>query len=381
MYNSVSTLVLRGGLACAMAIALASPDAAVADSDPYAARLDTYGLELQGKTRPMGDVYVAQATPSAPVGQAPEVSNKPPEVAPLTQGVGVLTPRGKFLLEPSLQYLNSSDSRVVVVGFTVIPAITIGLIDIRSISRDMFYATLTGRYGLTDRIEVEAKVPWVYRKDSTVARPLATPSVSDSVFDASGQGLSDVEFSARYQLTEHAPYYIGWTRIKTRTGDGPFDVATSSPVSGLVIENNLPTGTGFYALQQGVTALFPSDPAVFFGGFSYIWNIKRDIDKLDVNGNPIGEYDPGDGINFNFGMGLSINDKASFSLGYDHMAIFKDKVNGETVQNAQTLQLGSLLFGLAYQISRATSFNVTLGVGATKAAPDMQLTVRMPITF
>ena len=114
---------------------------------------------------------------------------------------------------------------------------------------------------------------------------------------------------------------------------------------------------------------------------SYIWNIKRNIDQLDANGNPIGTYDPGDGINFDFGMGLAINDRASFSVGYDHTTFLKDKQNGQTIQNAQTTQVGSLLFGVAYRVSPRTTFNLTLGAGITRAAPDVQLTLRLPITF
>lgn len=266
-------------------------------------------------------------------------------------------------------------------GFTIIPAITIGLIDVRAVNRDLFIAALTGRYGLTDRLELEVKVPWVYREDSTAARPLAVPSATEEIFDASGRGLGDIELAARYQITQRPPFYIGWLRFKTRTGDGPFDVPSTIVSPGLAIPNELPTGTGFYSLQPGITALVPSDPAVFFGGLSYIWNIERTIDTLDASGAPIGEYDPGDGVNFNFGMGLAINERASFSLGYDHTVFFKDQRNGEDVPLAQTQQVGSLLFGLSYRINPRTFFNLTLGVGATDAAPDVQLTARLPIAF
>lgn len=332
------------------------------------------------KTRGAGSGGQIAQAPAAPVGQAPEPETKPPVVAPITDAVTVLTPPGQFVLEPSLQYAHSSDTRVALVGFTIIPAITIGLIDLRTVNRDLWVAALTGRYGLTDRLELEVKVPWVYREDSTAARPLATPAADEQVFDASGRGLGDIELAARYQITQRPPFYIGYLRFKTRTGDGPFDVPTT-PFAGLNIPSKLPTGTGFYSLQPGITALVPSDPAVFFGGLSYIWNVKRTIDTLDSSGVPIGEFDPGDGVNFNFGMGLSINERASFSLGYDHTTFFKDQRNGQDLLNAQTQQVGSLLFGLAYRINPRTNFNLTLGIGATEAAPDVQLTARLPIAF
>ena len=315
------------------------------------------------------------------VGQAPRQETAPPAVAPITDAVTVLTPQGRFVFEPSFQYSHSSDSRVVISGFTIIPALTIGVIDVRSVNRDYFSAALTGRYGVTRRLEIETKVPYVYRNDSTLARPISQQATSDVEFRTSGSGLGDIEFAARYQFTERPPFYIGYLRYKSRTGDGPFDVALTTPQAGLTIESRLPTGTGFHALQPGVTVLLPSDPAVFFGGISYIWNIKRDIDGLDPGGTPIGEFDPGDGISFNFGMGLAINDRASFSLGYDHSHFGKNKRNGETVPNTQTQQVGSVLFGLAYRLNLKTNMNVTLGIGATPAAPDVTLSLRFPMNF
>lgn len=315
------------------------------------------------------------------VGRAPEADRQPPVVAPITDAVNVLTPPGRFVLEPSLQYQHSSDARVVVTGFTIIPALTVGVIDVRNVNRDSFNFALTGRYGVTSRLETEIRLPWVYRTDSTLARPIATPTSADTEFHATGRGIGDIEVAARYQITERPPFYIGYLRFKSRTGDGPFDVALTPAAAGVTLEDELPTGTGFYALQPGITMLVPSDPAVFFGGVSYIWNIKRDIAGVDANGTPIGNFDPGDGINFNFGMGLAINDRASFSLGYDHSTFVKNKRNGEVIDNTQTQQVGSVLFGLAYRLTLASSVNLTLGIGATEAAPDVTLALRFPINF
>ena len=323
---------------------------------------------------------LAQA-PAAPVGRAPEAQKQPPAVAPITDAVVVLTPPGRFVLEPSLQYSHSSNSRVAISGFTIIPALTIGLIDIRSVSRSLWIGALTGRYGVTNRLELEAKLPYVYRRDSSLARPLATPAVGDTAFDSSGDGVGDVELALRYQMSQQPPFYVGYVRFKTRTGKGPFEVSTTAPAPGVIIEDELPTGTGFLSVQPGLTVLVPSDPAVFFGGISYIWNARRHIGTLDSSGTPVGRYDPGDGINASFGMGLSINERASFSLGYDHSSFRKDKRDGEVVPNAQTQQVGSLLFGLSYRVSPSTNFSVALGIGATQAAPDVQITLRLPILF
>jgi hypothetical protein len=346
--------------------------------------MNTKGLEraLRAALTAALCACASNAAAQAPrVGQAPQAESTPPPVAPLSDAVAVLTPAGRFVVEPSFQYSHSTDARVVVSGFTIIPALTVGLIDVRNVERDHFVFGLSGRYGVTPRLEIEGRVPWVYRRDSTLARPLGSESVNESLFNTSGKGMGDIELAARYQLTERPPFYIGYLRFKSRTGDGPFDTALIQPQAGVVIEQELATGTGFYALQPGISMLVPSDPAVFFGGISYIWNIKRDIDALDASNTPVGEFDPGDGINFNFGMGLSINDRASFSLGYDHSIFGRNKREGETIPNTQVQQVGSVLFGLAYRLGLRTNMNLTLGIGATDAAPDITLAVRFPVNF
>ena len=334
------------------------------------------------KERAQRAEVVAQAKtepgPDEPIGQPPETVNRPPEIAQITQYPGVLTPRGRFVLEPALQYAYSSNDRVALTGFAIVPAIAIGAIDIQSVNRDLFIASLTARYGLTDRLEVEAKVPYVYRQDSTTGRPLLQQSFNDSVFNSQASGIGDVEFTGRYQLNQGGPdsgFYVASLRVKTVTGKGPFDVPTTEPFPGIFVQSELPTGTGFYAVQPGITALFASDPAVFFGGASYIWNIKRHVSEA------VGDYDPGDGVTVNFGMGLSLNERASFSIGYEHDIFFKDKQNGQYVLNAQTEHLGTLLIGYSYRLSKTTTFSLTLGVGVTDQAPDVQLTARLPVMF
>jgi hypothetical protein len=318
----------------------------------------------------------SQKAPVGPVGQAPDTS-RPPEVPALVDIRGVLTPRNTLTIEPSLQYSHSSNNRVSILGFAVIPAITIGLIDIRSVSRDAFIGAVSARYGITNRFEVEAKVPWVYRHDATLSRPFASPAANDAVFDASGSGLGDVELSARYQLNQPGPdrpYYIGGLRVKTRTGTGPFEVTTETTnAQFLGLQRELPTGSGFYGVQPSLTAIFPSDPAVFFGNVSYLANIRRDF------GGTIGSIDPGDVAGFTVGMGLALNEKASFSIGYDHATIFRTKQNGAIVPNTTSIQLGSLLLGLSYRLSPKKVLSFTLGAGLTQEAPNVQLTFRLPM--
>jgi hypothetical protein len=307
--------------------------------------------------------------------------------AAVEQQRGVLTPHGQFVIDPSLQFTTASSSRVSIVGFTVIPAVTIGIIDVRQITRNAFVAALDGRYGLSNRLEISGHVPYVTQHESSQNRPFGVPSGTDEVFSASGSGIGDVQLGLRYQFnqpTDGNPYYIGSLRVNIPTGKGPFDVPYDNKTG---LETKIPTGAGFWGLQLGSSVLLPSDPVVFYGGINYEWYFKRDVNKTlfidqSQQGLPIeehiGEVQPGSIAEFNFGMGFGINDKASFSLGYDHSVVFRPRINGEIPTNAQVIQVGTLQLGYSYSLSAKQSINLLLGVGVTRDAPDAQITLRAP---
>ena len=318
----------------------------------------------------------ANQPPAKPVGRPPEKDREQAykEIEAIFERQGVLTPRGKFVLEPSLQYTYISSTRVALIGYTLVPAITVGLIDVRSVNRNSFVGALAARYGLTNRFEVELKVPYVYRDDSTSARSINTDPPTANVFSADGNDLGDIEFGFRYQINmpnDNSPIFIGGLRIKSDTGTDPFDVPVD-PETGLALE--LPTGSGFWGINPSFTAIVPSDPAVFFGSVSYLYNIERDISGY-------GEIDLGDTISANVGVGYGINEKASFSLGYEHSIILKTKQDGEDLEDSITQHVGCLLLGGSYRLTDNTNLNFSLSGGLTEAAPDVQLTLRMPMTF
>lgn len=332
-------------------------------------------------------------TNTAAVGRAPSNDSRPRDVAPIFEQPGVLTPRGKYVFEPAIQYGYSSSNRVALVGYTVIPALLIGLIDVREVKRNTTTATATIRRGMTNRFELEAKLPYVYRSDATVSREVFTGTAVERAFETSGKAVGDVEIAGRYQLNDGGvdkPYFIGGLRFKSRTGKDPFEVTTDCQrrcigenITGSGLPLELPTGSGFYSLQPSVTWLFPSDPAVFFGSFSYLHNFKRDVSRTVLDGvkESLGEIAPGGVIGFNFGMGLALNDKASFSVGYDHNSVGRTKQNGVTVPGSVRMQLGTLLIGYSYRLSDKKTLSVAVGAGLTRDTPDVSLMFRVPMSF
>jgi hypothetical protein len=343
-------------------------------------------VEVQATQQGMG-------TPAGPVGQAPAESSRPPEVAPIFQQPGVLTPRGKIVVEPTYQFGYSTADRVALVGYTVIPAILIGLIDVRQVRSTTQTAILTGRYGITNRMELEVRVPYVDTHTDTVSREVLTGSSVDNVFGSSGKGLGDIEATLRYQLNDGGadkPYYIGWFRFKSRTGKDPFEVTTDcvtrcvQNLTGTGLPIQQPTGSGFYSLQPGLTWLLPSDPVVFFGNFSYLYNVERHnvYEHILLGGRQfIGNVKMGNEADVSVGMGMALNDKASLSIGYDQTYIGPTSESGQKLPGSTKVWLGSLLIGGSYRFNDKRTLNVTLGVGVTRDTPDATVIVRVPMMF
>jgi hypothetical protein len=346
------------------------------------------------QVRALADTRGAGTADDAAVGRAPPSDGRPPEVAPIFEQPGVLTPRGKYVLEPAIQFGYSSSNRIALVGYTIIPALLIGLVDVREVKRNSTTASMTVRRGLTNRFELELKVPYVYRSDATVSREIFTGTAVENVFQTSGKAIGDVELAGRYQFNNGGvdlPYFIGGLRLKTRTGRDPFDVVTDCTTrcvgpnaTGTGLPLDLPTGSGFYSLQPSLTWLMPSDPAIFFGNFSYLHNFKRgNVSRTVLSGEQewLGEIKPGDVFGFNFGMGLALNDKASLSLGYDHSSIGRTYQAGQPVPGSVRTQLGTLLLGFSYRMNDKRTISVSVGAGLTRDTPDVSLMARMPLTF
>jgi len=344
---------------------------------------------------PMPADAVAAAGPedTQPVGQAPQRDSRPPEVAPIFDQPGVLTPPGKLIVEPSYQFGYSSADRVALVGYTIIPAILIGLVDVRQVKTTTQTGAIALRYGITNRMEAEVRIPFVHGHTDTISREIFTGSATDRAFGASGSGLGDIEATLRYQLNDGGAdkaYYVAWLRAKSRTGRDPFEVTTDcvqrcvQNATGTGLPLQLPTGSGFYSLQPGVTWLYPSDPVVFFGNVSYLHNFARNnvSRTLVLAGKEnLGKIQVGDVADVSVGMGLALNEKASFSIGYDQSWVGVTKQNNRRVAGSVKTVLGTLLIGGSYRFSDKRTLNFTLGVGVTRDTPDATVTVRVPMMY
>jgi hypothetical protein len=350
--------------------------------DKLKSRLDTISNKATSKPSAKRQRQIASQQrnlPSSPVGQRPPKSVKdttPPEIPRLSNTVGgVLTKKGKLILEPSIEYSYNSNNRVFLDAFTFLPALAVGLIDLREVKRHSTIASVTARYGMTDRLELEFKLPYVYRSYSQRSRPVSIGVGEDEIFNASGDGIGDLEFAARYQLNngnDGWPIFIGNLMVTVPTGTSPFDVDFVQSTPGAVFPTELQTGSGYVSIQPSITALYPTDPGVFFGNLSYSYNAETD--------ESVGTVDPGDTLGMSFGLGFSLNERSSFSLGYSHKHVFESKIDGMKVKGS-VLDIGQLSIGYSLKLSQEKNINLSLGIGTTEDAQDVRLSLRVPISI
>src|SRR3546814_12959532 len=78
---------------------------------------------------------------------------------------GVLTPKGTLVVEPSIQFSHSQVNRFTFLGVEILDTFLIGLIEAQDANRDLDQAAVTARYGITNGLAAEIKVPYVYRDD------------------------------------------------------------------------------------------------------------------------------------------------------------------------------------------------------------------------
>ena len=369
------------------------------------ARLQRLEDQLLGQMRGAGLSLEASDTqdssqsagPVEEVGARPEEETNAPEVAVLADQGSVMTKAGRITIEPSVEYMRSDRNRFVFRGIEVPQSVLVGVFDINESRQDVLTAALTGRVGLTNRIEIGGRVPFVYRDDKAVLVPLVQNPPQSGVgtvnTSTDGTGIGDLELFARYQLTRGTggwPFLIAGIQGIIPTGKDPFEI----PRDAIGNATKSATGAGFWAIAPNLTILMPSDPATLFASIGYTFNFGKDVNRR-ISDALIERVSPGGAPNATVGVGVALNPQLSLSFAYAHTWQFATKTrlrpisiaNGiETIGDPITtksrdLQVGRFLFGIGYRVNPRTTINWTVEMGATDDASDIRTTLRIPFTL
>lgn len=339
-------------------------------------------------------VSVQQAPPLERVGQAPEDDERPIELAVLDSQGSVVTRRGQLTGELQVDYARADRNRAVFRGIELVEAVLVGVFDINESRQDVLSASAALRYGVTDRLELGVRLPYVYRADTSIIAPISGSTTNDmaATIDSSvkGNGIGDLELTARYQLLDGGagrPFLIGNLQAIAPTGSDPFAI----PRDELGRARRAATGAGFWGIGPSVTAILPSDPVVLFGTLGYTFNLGKGV-ETEIPPVIITHVDPGDAISASAGIGISFNQRTTLNLGYAHSWAFGTTTrtrlmeptevwSGEREATSRDLQIGRLLFGVTYRVTDRASLNWSVEVGATEDATDLRTVLRLPLVL
>lgn len=396
-----SAETLRGELDAAMAMI----ERQQAQLDQQAAQIaelrDRLDASLESGPAPVivaGPAQPASAQqapiPLERVGEAPEDLDRPIELAVLDSQASVVTRRGQLSGDIQFDYARADRSRAVFRGIELVEAVLVGVFDINESRQDVLSASLALRYGLTDRLEIGARLPYIYRADTSIVAPIAGSTNNDpaATIDSSvdGHGIGDLELTARYQLFDGrngSPYVIANLQGVIPTGSDPF--AVERDFLGRALKAS--TGAGFYGISPSLTAILPTDPAVLFGTLGYTFNLGKEVDSV-IPPVRISYVDPGDAISVSAGIGISLNQRTTVNLGYAHSWAFGTMTRTALLEPTEgwpglretvsrDLQIGRLLFGVTYRVTDKTSLNWSVEIGATEDATDLRTVLRVPFVL
>jgi hypothetical protein len=314
--------------------------------------------------------------PAHPALAEEEEVKKPPSPAVPVEKGGSLIGAGRLVVEPAITYSTYSREKVSISGFTIFEAILIGRINVGRIQRHIIAPSLTLRYGLTD-LELSTRIPYLIRTDDE-SFP-AGETISH--FDATDAELGDIEVAAFYHLLGEGrtrPDIIIGLTGKTDTGRDPYGLKK------ITVENSspklaeFPTGSGHWGLAGTVIFVKSSDPAVLFLNTSYFLNFGRDVGV--VGGQNFGEIDPGDSIEYQFGLVLGLNERLAMNFSFSQRITWDSEQNGRKLRDSGA-NAALANFGMTYAFSRQLSVDVVTGIGMTDDAPDFTIGVRLPITL
>jgi hypothetical protein len=310
--------------------------------------------------------------------QATEEQKRPPQSE--AEQAQVLPGISGLQLEVTQTYAHFSSNQLFFEGFAIVPVVIVGNVTVERIRRDLFITTVTARYKLTPRLQIEFRVPYAYvfvRSSRAAGVQADQPAQQSEETLASNSGLGDVEGSLSFQLVKESvnwPSLLVGVGLKGRTGRDFF-----------ATENSLedpPIGSGYNSLIVTLSTVKTADPAVIFGSLGYVYAQPRhDVVLHQADAEPVlVDFAAGDSFRLGLGIAYALNYRLTLSFQYQQAVTLPSRLNGDKIPNSLGNSIG-LRTGGVWRITDAFSVDVGASIGLTLDAPDVRLDVRLPYRF
>ena len=332
-----------------------------------------------------------QAAPIAGPSAREQQAQRALEVAtPVSSSGGILTPKGQVVIAPSLGYDYTAQNQLGVNGFQIIPGIIFGNFYVNRVEQYVTTGAVTARVGVTNRFELNVRVPYLYNLTTTTSTIGQGPNSRQFSVNATNAAIGDIQAGASYQINaglEDWPIFIGNVALKSTTGVSPYEVPIFLQTDpGQTERAGLPrktsTGTGFYSVSPSLTMIYPSAPGTLFANLSYVNTIGARVSIRDRTGGPstTTNLTPGQAVGLTAGVGFALNERTSLSLSYQQQYVFESLQNGRSIPGS-AYSFGSFNFGIGYELSERTRLNANVAIGVGPNTPAARLLIEVPYRF
>jgi hypothetical protein len=229
--------------------------------------------------------------------------------------------------------------------------------------------TLMLDYGVRNNLTANVSMPFISRYADTTS------------YSGVSHSLGDLGLNVRWQPLEvkrDEPTLTITGGARLATGESPFKVDA---------DKGLATGSGINTFNLGANVTRIVDPVALFGSLNVGYGLKARHLNQQLSGATLREVKPGASFGFGLGFAYALSYKITTSVSFQEMISARSTLSFDSGNRAdpltraqtQTQAAGILSFGLGYRFSPKTTVNFTVGAGLTAAAPNLSLTMSMPL--
>lgn len=294
----------------------------------------------------------------------------------------------KFTVEVGLNYSHYDRKELVLEGFLALDAIFLGDISVDDVQADIFTLDVTGRYNVTDRWQIGATLPFVYR-NTNFQRNVSSDGVEA---DVSKSDLGDITLSSAYQLfkeTADRPDIVWNLSVKAPTGSDPYGTPTLTKDAGseqLIYPAELPTGSGLWSITTGLSFVKTTDPAILFANLGYTYHLAESFKDISSGADvQPGEVRLGESFHYGIGMAFALNERMSLSTSFSQRISLESEIKSQGGEWQEVIgsdgNAATFSTGLTYALGEKLSMSTSIGIGLTPDAPDFSLGIKFPYRF
>jgi hypothetical protein len=225
--------------------------------------------------------------------------------------------------------------------------------------------TLSYDYGLRNNLTASVSAPLISRYSDTAGYSGVSHTLGDL-----GLGTRWQPFSAQ----RDEPSLTLTSFLRLATGTSPFKVD---------VNKGLATGAGLNTLNLGANLTKIVDPVALFGSFNLGYGMTAKHLSQELNGVMLKQVKPGPSMGFGIGFAYALSYKVTTSFSFQESISAGSTLSFDNGKSAKTntQSAGVLSIGAGYRISPKTTINVSVGAGLTAAAPNMSITVGLPLAI